>query len=164
MLTHKSFTKVIDDINKGTTERRGQIHEALMFCAYCARADRNADPAIRLFAVVGRETNRQNMAQWLSQNAPIGFKDGVPFFHEKKAKLYDDQSLVEFEASIQNATKWYMLKNETSEVKDTLDILELIRNAVKKGENAVKKGEKKIEHAELLAEVAALLNNKQYAG
>ena len=160
-LTHKTFTALLHDINKGTTERRAQIQDALEFAAYCAQADRNADPAIRLFAVVGRETNRQNMATWLSDYAPIGFKDGVPFFHEKKWKLWTG-TVAEFETEIASAIRWWNIRTPASEVKDTVDVAELLRQLVKKCERNVTKGDKKVEHAELLAEVSALLNNHQY--
>lgn len=159
-LTHKSFTALLDTINKGTTERRSQIQDALEFAAYCAQADRNADPAIRLFAVVGRETNRQNMATWLEQNAPIGFKDGVPFFHEKKWKMID-RTLVEFEQDVADATPWYMLKTSASEIKDTVDVLDLIRHLVKSAEGKAKKGVKVL-HAETLAELSAIANRAEY--
>lgn len=160
-LTHKSFTALLDTINKGTTERRSQIQDALEFAAYCAQADRNADPAIRLFAVVGRETNRQNMATWLEQNAPIGFKDEVPFFHEKKWKGFEGL-LSEFEECLALAPKWWTLKTKGAAVKDTIDVLELIRNLIKSAEGKAKKGIK-VEHAEMLVELAAIANNAQYA-
>lgn len=160
-LTHKTFTALLSAINKGTTERRQQIQDALEFAAYCAQADRNADPAIRLFAVVGRETNRQNMATWLSDYAPIGFKDGVPFFHEKKWKMWTG-TLAEFEAEVTNAPRWYTLKTPAAEIKDTVDVAELLRHLVKKCEGQIRKGGKKVEHAELLAQVSALVNNATY--
>lgn len=161
-LTHASFGDLIDKINKSTSERRSMIQDALEFAAYCAFADRNADPAIRLFAVVGRETNRQNMATWLAQNAPIGFKDGAPFFHEKKYKMID-RTKVEFEQDVADATPWYMLKTGASEINDTVDVLELIRHLVKKVEGQVKKGSKKnVHHADLLIELAAIANRAEF--
>ena len=159
-LTHKSFTDLIGKINQSTSERRAMIQDALEFAAYCAFADRNADPAIRLFAVVGRETNRQNMATWLAQNAPIGFKDGVPFFHEKKWKMID-RTLVEFEQDVADATPWYMLKTSASEVKDTVDVLDLIRHLVKSAESKAKKGVNVL-HGDVLAELSAIANRVEY--
>ena len=160
-LTHKSFTDLIGKINQSTSERRTMIQDALEFAAYCAFADRNADPAIRLFAVVGRETNRQNMAAWLEQNAPIGFKDGVPFFHEKKWKSFGGL-LSEFEQCVAQATPWYMLKTKESEVKDTIDVLELIRHLVKSAESKGKKGIT-VKHSDVLTELSAIANRAEYA-
>lgn len=164
-LTAASFSSLIDKINKSTSDRRQDIQAALEFAAYCAQADRNADPAIRLFAVVGRETNRQNMAKWLSELAPIGFKDGTPFFHEKKWKGWTG-TLVEFEQGLFDAVPWYLLKTAASEIPDTVDVLEQLRHFLKKLERDVAKevngAKRTVKHEELLAQVAALANSTEY--
>jgi hypothetical protein len=163
IVTKSAFSELVSKINSSTTERRAMIQQALAYAAYYSVKDRNADPALRLFAVVGRETNRQNMADWLSEYGAIGFKDGVPFFHEKKWKDLSASTLMQVEEEINNAPGWWAKRSATSEIKDTVDVLELIRAAIKRGESAIKKGDKKVLHTELLAQVAALLNDKQYS-
>lgn len=164
VITDKQFTDLVDRINTSTTERREMIQKALAYAAYYSIKDRNADPALRLFAVVGRETNRQNMADWLSEHGAIGFKDNAPFFHEKKWKDHNGNfhSMVELEAALKVAPQWWAKRSHTSEIKDTVDVLELIRAIVKKCDKVKEKGVQTLKHADLITQLSAIANATEY--
>ena len=84
MLNNTQFADLIGKINKSTSERRSDIQEALVFAACIAQRDRNVDPVIRLFAVIGNETNRKAIAHWLSANAPVFFKEDMAELSDKR--------------------------------------------------------------------------------
>lgn len=174
IITDKQFTALIADINTGTTTRREQLDTALRFAAFHAAVHRNSDPALRLFAVVGRESNLRGMARWLSTNAPIAFKDEVPFFHEKMWKLnYKECSALEIEREIQGALPFWRVKAKDEAVEDTppMDVMEELRAVLAKVANQVKanakpdgkRAKREVKHLELVDQVAAILNNKTYA-
>lgn len=172
-LTEKQYTDLLDKINKGTTDRRADLDAALRFAAFHAAAHKNSDPAIRLFMVVGRETNLRGMARWLEANSPIGFKEGVPFFHEKKWKMdYRAMSALEIEQAVYEVLPFWRVKAKEDAIPDTppLDVMEELRALLTKVANQVKANAKpdskrtkrEVKHLELVDEVAAILNDKQY--
>ena len=176
IVTEKQYTVLLSEINTGTTLRREQLQSALDFCAYHSGVHKNADPAIRLFAVVGRETNVKSMARWLEANAPIGFKDGVAFFHEKKWKMdFKEATACEIESEIKGALPFWRVKSSEDAIKDTpMDAAELLRAVLTSIANQAKvnamsddkRGKRKVKpilHAELADKVAALINDAQYA-
>jgi hypothetical protein len=54
-----------------------------------------------------------------------------------------------------------MLKTSASEVKDTVDVLDLIRHLVKSAESKAKKGVNVL-HGDVLAELSAIANRVEY--
>ena len=166
-ITEKQFTNLLSDINKGTSIRREQLQCALRHAAFHAAVHRNADPSLRLFAVVGKETNVKGMAKWLELNAPIGFRDGVAFYHEKKWKtIYATLTGVEVERELMKAIPFWRHKDKSTDIEDTpIDYLELVRAIIKKAETNAKKveGKKAEKHRELIDQLATLCNNTQYA-
>ena len=175
-ITEKQYSELLREINKDTSTRRAKLQCALRHAAFHAALHRNADPAIRLFAVVGRETNLRGMAKWMEANAPIAFRDGVAFFHEKKWKTnYASATGVEIEAELMEALPFWRVKDATAEIQDTkLDVLDELRAVLAKISNqakvnamtADKRGKRKVKeilHGEIADQVAAILNQAQYA-
>ena len=163
MLSDNGFTDVISEINKGTSVRREQIQDALLFCAYKAQADRNTDPTIRLFAVIGNETNRRAISHWLSTNAPVYFKEGAPKLGDKRQKEWTG-TLVEYEAAIQAALPWYKMGASLNKAENVWDgndeMLKLRQRIAKLEKDAAKHDDKELSAA--LALVNATLNNVEY--
>ena len=175
-ITTGQYTELLSKINEDTSTRRARLQCALRHAAYHAALHRNADPAIRLFAVVGRETNVRGMAKWLEANAPIAFKEGVAFFHEKKWKTnYATATGVEIECELMEALPFWRVKDAATEIQDTqLDVLDELRAVLTRISNqakvnamtADKRGKRKVKtilHGEIADQVAAILNQAQYA-
>ena len=140
MLTTANFTDLIGKINKGTTERRNDIQEALIFAACIAQRDRNTDPVIRLFAVIGNETNRKAISHWLSINAPIYFKDEMPKLADRKQREYDG-TMEELEAWLRKQPEWFKHATKTNVADNVWDSNEFAESIAKYLEKAAKKAE-----------------------
>ena len=163
MLNNTQFTDLIGKINKSTSERRSDIQEALVFAACIAQRDRNVDPVIRLFAVIGNETNRTAIAHWLSANAPVFFKEDMAKLSDKRQKEFDG-TMEEFEADLRNQPEWhkYATKSNAAEnIWDGAEKFDALRKYITNMEKQAK-DKKDDKLLEVLVAVHATLNNHQY--
>ena len=163
-ISNAEYTTLLASIGSEVSYINPAIQCALKHAAYHAQMHKNIDPAIRLFAMVNRGINRGNMAEWLTEHAPIVFKDNTPKFHEKKWKENATTTGLEIEAMLTAAPNWWCKKTTTSEIADTIDVAELLRALVKKVESNNKKtvGKKEVKHGDLLAALSAIANHAQY--
>lgn len=153
-----TINKLIKTIKTRSAKQREDIQQALVECALFAYEDRNTDPAIRLFAAVGNDTNRKAMSHWLSTNACIHFKDEKPVLSDKRQKEmaeFTAEERAEYLESLATAPKWHEHaadSNTATNVWDHGEQLEKLREYLDK----VAKRAKKNNDAEL-AKLATLM-------
>jgi hypothetical protein len=127
----KKLNSLIKKIGTTAAKQRAEIQEALIGCAVIAQRDRNTDPTIRLFAVVGTGVYRAGMSKWLSLNAPIHFVNGEPKLssdRQKEKEIEVGYTIAQFEENIRAMPTWFDVDKENNKEPNVWDSVKFATN------------------------------------
>jgi hypothetical protein len=139
----------IDALGRKTAKWRDEVQLVLVQVAYQAFNGNNVDPATRLVKVL-TGGDKTALVKWIEQHTPAYWsKDKVAFQFNKSFKgEYDPIALL--------AAPWWELAIKEKNISSTLDVLDSLRDFIKRMEREAKAGDKTITHKELISDLNAL--------
>lgn len=145
----KELNTRIKAIATKTAKWRDDVQLALVGCAYQAFEYGNVDPATRLVKVLSG-ADAKALVMWIETHMPaIWVKSDVQFRTNKSFKG-------EYDALTLMAEPWWELATKPRDVSSTIDVLECVRDLIKRIEREVTAGKKIVEHAEVVADLKSI--------
>lgn len=139
----KELNKRIKAIATKTAKWRDDVQLALVGCAYQAFEHGNVDPATRIVKVLSG-ADAKALVKWIETHMPaIWVKSEVQFRVNKSFKG-------EYDAVTLMSEPWWELAVKPRDINSTINVLECVRDLIKRIEREAKAGTKTIEHAELV--------------
>lgn len=94
MLTNEQFNKACKALKTAQAKSDDTIHKLGCVAIYYSVKDRNADPAIRLIASLGRSARRNDLISWMIHMGNLIFSDKKGLvFADKRHKPEDAQAI-----------------------------------------------------------------------
>lgn len=157
-ITLKQLNQKINGITKRTSKWRDDIQFILVGCAQHAfnEEGQNVDPCTRLVKAVGGADVRA-LIHWIEAHLPaIWIKAEEKFRVNKSFKgAYDPVTLM--------AEPWWELAVKPKNVSSSIDVLDAVRDLVKRMQREVAAGKKTVAHKELIGELRALVGKVEMA-
>lgn len=145
----KTLNKKIDDLGKKHATWRQNVQLVLVACAKQAFDHKNVDGFTRLTTVLGG-ADMKAIITWAETYAPARWsKQDVAFKLNKSFKG-------DFDGLYLLGQAWWERATKPQNVSSTFDVLEVVRDLIKRAEKEVAAGKKTVTHAEMIFELKAI--------
>lgn len=143
------LNKKISRLEKHTAKWRDMVQEVAVGCAFQAFTHKNVDSATKLIhSLKGADINA--VKTWLERYSPCRWNKELSGF--KFNKSFSG----EFDHAFLSANLWYELAKKPAQLSSVYDVLEVVRDLVKRAEKEIQLGKKTVQHADMIEDLKAL--------
>ena len=148
-ITIKQLNSKINALGKRTAKWRDDVQIVLTQCAQLAFDFNNVDPCTRLVGVL-KGADSKAIIHWIEAHMPaVWMKSEEKFrFNKSFEGQYDALALM--------ADPWWELATKPKNISSSIDVLDSVRDLIKRMEREITAGKKAVEHKELVGDLKAL--------